>query len=108
MSVTIQPIFVMKDSGNEHQFEGCIEGLPKGHNMDFRFIVDTLRNHFGDDLDFTEEKGTFIMPFDAQVVEEIKSIYQESNDFPVSRKKSWLKFNIISIDEVGPVKYEYC
>ena len=105
MSVTIQPIFVMEN--NEYEFEGCIAGLPKGSNYDFRFIVDTLRKRFGDDLDFSEENGLFIMPFDAHIIEEIKSIYQESNDFPVNRKKSHLRFDIISIDMVGLVEYEY-
>jgi hypothetical protein len=105
MSVTIQPIFV-KDN-NEYSFKGCIPGLPKRSNMDFRFIVDTLREHFGDDLDFTEKDGMFIIPFDVQIIEEIKNIYQKSSDYLINMEESHLKFKIISIDNVGLTKYEY-
>jgi hypothetical protein len=105
MSVTIQPIFI-KDT-IEYPFEGCKAGLPKGHSMEFRFIVNTLRDRFGDDLDFTEKDGLFIMPSDPQILEEIKSIYKYSNEFPLKREQSHLRFDIISIDIVGLTEYEY-
>ena len=105
MSVTIQPIFV-KDA-IEYPFKGQPAGKPKGSNMEFRFIVNTLRDRFGDDLEFTEKNGLFIMPSDPQILEEIKSIYRYSNEFPLEREQSHLRFDIISIDIVGPAKYDY-
>ena len=105
MSVTIQPIFV-KDA-IEYPFKGQPAGLPKGSNMEFRFIVNTLRDRFGDDMDFTEKNGLFIMPSDPQILEEIKSIYKYSGEFPVEIEQSHLRFDIISIDIVGLTEYEY-
>jgi len=62
MSITIKPIFI-KDN-IEFPFRGQNEERGfAGRNHEYRFIVNTLRHHFGDNLDFVEKDGVFIIPF---------------------------------------------
>ena len=62
MSITIKPIFI-KDN-IEFPFRGQHEERGfYGRNHEYRFIVNTLRHHFSDNLDFVEKDGVFIIPF---------------------------------------------
>ena len=62
MSITIKPIFI-KDN-IEFPFRGQNEERGfAGRNHEYRFIVNTLRHHFSDNLDFVEKDGVFIIPF---------------------------------------------
>ena len=62
MSITIKPIFI-KDN-IEFPFRGQNEERGfAGKNHEYRFIVNTLRHHFSDNLNFVEKDGVFIIPF---------------------------------------------
>ena len=96
-NIVTKPIFV-KD-GNEYPFEGLRkeeEGARRGSKMEFRFISNTLRYYFGDDVEFDEGivKGTIELAFltNEQMIQ-LKGI-KEYCEFPVKHEKSYLKFEI--------------
>jgi hypothetical protein len=95
MTMQIRPIF-NKDAF-DYPFEGCQLSLPKTVNMDFKYIVNTLREHLGDDLYFTEENGRFILPYSEEDLETIKRIYSDTGDFPIKIGRSYLWFEIVDI-----------
>jgi len=109
-NINLQPIFVFE--GNEYPFEGltaeqAADGQYKrGSNMEFRFIVNTLRHYFGDELDFKvdqHKRGIFTL---AQLSNEemnmIKDIYQDTNEFPIQLGRSHLKFKIEAFEYDAP------
>ena len=83
MTMVLRPVF--NKGSYDYPFEGCQPGLAKSNNMYFRFIVDTLRDHLGDDLDFTEENGRFILPYSAEDLNIVKTIYSDTGDFLSSK-----------------------
>ena len=101
-NINVQPIFVFE--GNEYPFEGlsaeeAADGQEKrGSNMEFRFIVNTLRHYFGDDLDFEVDQyksGIFtITLLNNQEINMINDIYEDTCDFPIELGRSYLKFKI--------------
>ena len=93
--VLLNPIFVKE--GIEYPFEGLLpdeHGAHRGANYEFRFIVDTLRYYFGDDVDFDDE-GTKIKRklSDAQR-NRVQTIEEDTNEYPVKYGRSLLKFTI--------------
>ena len=105
MSMRIKPIF--NKDGNDYAFQGCQPGLPKGANTDFRYIVNTLRDHLGDDLDFTEENGTFIIPYAVEDLSIVRKIYSDTHEFPIKIGRSHLWFEILEISNEIVETYEY-
>jgi hypothetical protein len=96
--IVTNPIFV-KD-GVEYPFEGLSkeeEGARRGSNMEFRYIANTLRYYFGDDVDFDEGsvKGTIKLAFltNEQMIQ-LSRINEYTNEFPVKHEQSYLKFKI--------------
>jgi len=91
MSITIKPIFI-KDN-IEFPFRGQNEERGfAGRNHEYRFIVNTLRHHFSDNLDFVEKDGVFILPFpqngeEGDIVDMVQgkiilqSIREKSNEY---------------------------
>jgi len=81
MSITVKPIFI-KDN-NEFPFKGQNEERGfDGANHEYRFIVDTLRRYFGDEIDFEEENGVFTIPFEnINDLDAVKEIYENTGDY---------------------------
>jgi hypothetical protein len=114
MSITIKPIFI-KDN-IEFPFRGQNEERGfAGRNHEYRFIVNTLRHHFSDNLDFVEKDGVFIIPFpqngddddgeEGNVVDMVQgkiilqSILQNSNEYfegDAELESAQLKFEIMN------------
>ena len=97
MSLILKPVFVKDDK--EYAFEGLNEDqrINRGANMEFRFIVNTLRAHLGDDLDFKVEHGLFSIPYNEADKQTVLNIYQNTNEFPVAHAESHLKFVVIAV-----------
>lgn len=93
--ICVTPIFV-KD-GMEYPFEGLVADEQGGKNMEFRFIVNTLRSYFGNDLDI-DEKGTQIriLLFSNELVRVLQIINEDTCEFPVKYGRTHLKFVITS------------
>ena len=51
MDIVIKPVFMANDNKYDYAGEEEGAGLYKPVSLEFRFIVDTLRHVFGDDLD---------------------------------------------------------
>ena len=115
MSITIKPIFI-KDN-IEIPFRGQNEERGfAGRNHEYRFIVNTLRHHFSDNLNFVEKDGVFIIPFpqngddDGEEVDMVhaeqgkiilQSIRQKSNEYfhfqrDAELESAQLKFEIMN------------
>lgn len=95
MTMRIKPIF--KKDGNDYAFDPLQPGLPKGSNTEFKYIIDTLREHLGDDLCFTEENGTFIIPYTAEDLEIVKKIYNDTDYCPIKYGRCNLWFEVVHI-----------
>ena len=108
MSITIKPIFIKNNI--EYPFRGQNEERGfAGRNHEYRFIVNTLRHHFGDNLDFVEKDGVFIIPFpqngdDGVMVHAeqgkiiLQSIREKSNEYfegDAELESAQLKFEIM-------------
>ena len=103
--ICITPIFV-KD-GIEYPFEGLTadeRGLSPGANMEYRFIVNTLRWFFGDDLDF-EENGTQIriLLLSKEQMRVLEIINEDTCEFPVKYGRAHLKFEFHSFNYDKPL-----
>ena len=98
--ICITPIFI-KD-GMEYPFEGLTENELGGKNMEFRFIVNTLRWYFGDDLDI-DEKGPQIriLLHSKQQVRVLHIINEDTCEFPVKYGRSHFKFELHSSFNYG-------
>jgi len=85
----------------DYPFKGCTPGLAKSNNMYFRFIVDTLRDHLGDDLNFTEENGRFILPYNEEDLNIVKTIYCDTGDFisNIGRANLWFELLEVRLNE---------
>ena len=92
--IVTKPIFV-KD-GNEYPFEGFFKD-EGGAREEFRFIVNTLRDYFGINVDFKQGsvKGTIELAFltNEQMIQ-LRGINEYTGEFPVKHEKSYLKFEI--------------
>ena len=95
MTMRIKPIF--KANGCDYAFDPILPGLPKGSNTEFRFIIDTLRVHLGDDLYFTEENGIFTLLYTADDLDIVKKINADSEYCPVKYGQCYLRFEILEI-----------
>ena len=94
--IWIKPIFVKDDI--EYPFEGLAEnekGGFRGLNFEFRFIVDTLRHYFGDDLDFDDDEDKIKIKLKSYLdLNTLQLINYDTCDFPVKYGRSHLKFEI--------------
>jgi hypothetical protein len=100
-NIIIKPIFV-KD-GKENPFEGLADkerekntNIPK--NIEFRFIIKTLRKYFGDEIEFQETitKGLMELTFltdDEMTI--LRNINEDTEDIHIKYGRSQLKFEII-------------
>ena len=96
MDIIIKPIFMTNNNKYDYVGEEEGAGLYKPVSMEFRFIVDTLRNVFGDELDFDETNGLFTlkqMCLQHEIV--LRNIYEDSCDMPIYCGRCFLRFEII-------------
>ena len=99
-NIHIKPIFV-KD-GNDYPFEGLTytERLKRTNqppNVEFRFIIKTLRKYFGDDIEFQETKSKGIIELTFLTYNEMKilrNISEDTEEMPIKYGRSILKFEI--------------
>ena len=94
--ILITPIFI-KD-GINYLFEGLTEDEKehRGRNFEFRFIVDTLRKYFGDNLDFEDNGNNIIIETLSNTQMKIlREINEDTCDHPIKYKRSQLKFKIL-------------
>jgi hypothetical protein len=95
-NIWITPTFV-KD-GSYYPFEGLAaneQGARRGINFEFRFIVNTLRKYFGDDLDFEEQVNQIkIATLSNAQIKILRKIEEDTCEFPVKYGQSCLKFEI--------------
>lgn len=109
MSITIKPIFI-KDN-IEFPFRGQNEERGfYGRNQEYRFIVNTLRHHFSDNLNFVEKDGVFIIPFpqNGEEGEEVDMVHAEQgkNILQSIRQKSHQYFEGDAELESAQLKFE--
>ena len=94
-NIWITPIFIKE--GSNYTFEGLNEDEQedRGRNYEFRFILDTLRYYFGDDLDF-EETGNQIKISTLTSTEMLilAQIHQDTYEFPIKYGRSQMTFEI--------------
>jgi hypothetical protein len=94
-NIWITPIFIKE--GSNYAFEGLNEDEQedRGRNYEFRFILDTLRYYFGDDLDF-EETGNQIKISTLTSAEMLilAQIHQDTCEFPIKYGRSQMTFEI--------------
>jgi len=94
-NIWITPIFIKE--GSTYAFEGLNEDEQedRGRNYEFRFILDTLRYYFGDDLDF-EETGNQIKISTLTSAEMLilAQIHQDTCEFPIKYGRSQMTFEI--------------
>ena len=101
--ICVTPIFV-KD-GIEYPFEGLTAGQLGGENMEFRFILNTLRWYFGDDLDI-EGNGTHqirILLHSKEQMRVLGIINEDTCEFPVKYGRAHLKFEFHSFNYDKPL-----
>ena len=94
--IWVKPIFV-KDNGIEYPFEGLSEHekIYRGQNYEFRFIANTLRHYFGDNLDFEDNENQIkIKKLSDSQMKILGNIYEDTCEFPVKYERSHLKFQI--------------
>ena len=100
--IHIKPTF-MKD-GKEYLFEGLTDKeRGKTTHVEFRFIINTLRKYFGDDVEFQETlvkdhmQLTFLTDDEMKI---LRNIREDSEEIPIKYGRSILKF------EIGTYKYD--
>lgn len=99
-NIQIKPIFV-KD-GKEYPFEGLTDKeraktTKQPSNIEFRFIIKTLRKYFGDDVEFRETKINNLIELTFLTDDEMKilrNISEDTEEIPVKFGRSTLKFEI--------------
>ena len=99
-NIQIKPIFV-KD-GKEYPFEGLtdkerVKTTKQPSNIEFRFIIKTLRKYFGDDVEFRETKINNLIELTFLTDDEMKilrNINEDTEEIPVKFGRSTLKFEI--------------
>ena len=101
--IQVKPIFVT--AGIDNPFEGlsAYEKTNPGANYEYRFIVNTLRDHFGDAIDFEikDHYFTIAMLSNAQM-KILRGIFDDTFEFPVKYGRSQFKFEIGSYKYDGP------
>ena len=102
--IWVTPTFV-KD-GQFYQFEGLDDdenGACRGVNFEFRFIVNTLRHYFGDNLDFDENENQIkIDMLSNEQMKTLRVINEDTCEFPVKYGRSYLKFEINGFKYIEP------
>ena len=91
--INIRPIFVKEHI--EYPFGGLKAN--RESTLKYKFIIDTLRSHLGDDLEIKEgfNTGTFEIGFLSYTqMELLKSIYETTGAFLINYGLSQLKFEI--------------
>ena len=91
--IQIQPVFV-KD-GVKYPFTGLKAN--KESTLEYKFIIDTLRSHFGDALDITEGfiKSTFEIAFLSNThMKQLCDISEDTGAAPIKYGQSHLRFDI--------------
>jgi hypothetical protein len=99
-NIQIKPIFV-KD-GKEYPFEGLTDKersktTKQPTNIEFRFIIKTLRKNFGDDVEFRETKINNLIELTFLTDDEMKTlrnISEDTEEIPIKYGRSILKFEI--------------
>ena len=91
---------VFVKDGAEYPFEGLAEEKKdayRGSNMEFRFIVITLRDYFGDELEFYEDGSDITIAFlSNEQMKMLRGIKEDTFEYPVKYGRSELKFDIYS------------
>jgi hypothetical protein len=92
-SIYIHPIYV-DANGKEYPFPG----LDADTSLEYQFIVDTLRLHFGNDVDLIKKSlvpGRFVIALLSNAQMKIlRGICEYTRDVPVKYGRSYLKFDV--------------
>jgi hypothetical protein len=95
-NIWVKPIFVKAEI--EYPFEGLTtdaNGAHRGANYEYRFIVDTLRHYFGNDLDFDDKDQIIIIgSLSNAQMKILRGINEDTCDYPVKYGRCQLKFEI--------------
>jgi hypothetical protein len=99
-NIQIKPIFVR--DGNEYPFDGLtykerVKTANTPSNIEFIFIINTLRKYFGDDVEFRETKikGLIELIFLTENnMKILRNINEYTEEFPVRYGRSYLKFKV--------------
>jgi hypothetical protein len=95
--IIVQPIFINAE-GKEFPFEGLTEEDGSLPNIEFKFIINTLRFVFGNDLAIEAEtsvKGKMkINKLSTSQMKILRSIREDTCDVPVKYGQSQLRFEI--------------
>ena len=97
ISINIKPVY--ERNGIEYPFECTFEKY--WFCSEYRFSVDVLRNHFGDELSFEYDHGIFkIQLDDIRDLHILRNIYDDTNQYPLREELydngTHVKFEIIS------------
>ena len=94
--IWVKPIFVKADG--EYPFDGMLIYENAGYEIatfEFRFIIDTLRHYFGDNLDFDVVKNQIkILTLSNAQMKILRGILEDSCDCLLKYGRSHLKFEI--------------
>ena len=94
-TVIVQPVFVVPAAITEyHPFTGVKNGIYRGSDMECRFIINCLREHFGDELAFDDLPDGRFAVHDLTPAQQVqfKAIYQDSHEFPLIYGRCFLTF----------------
>ena len=97
--IWVKPIFV-EENGSEYLFEGldAVELEHRGKNFEFRFIINTLRQYFGDNLDFDVSGNQVkILTLSNDQMNILREIHEYSCEFPLKYDRAHLKFEIEAV-----------
>jgi hypothetical protein len=93
--IKINPIFVT--DGIEYIFEGLHKDINNYINTEYIFIINTLREHLGDELDFEVDGNEIeIATLSNSQMKILSGIDEDTFDYPVKYGHSRLKFEIVS------------
>ena len=92
-NILVQPIFI-KD-GKKYPFEGLDKTKLCDSYHQYKFITDTLRKYFGDDLDFAIYGTNFrITELVYSEIEKMENIQDDTCETPIKYGRSQLQFEI--------------
>lgn len=107
--IIVQPVFfvqstALSESQTERQpFQGVKKGTYRGANLECRFIINCLRQHFGDDLSFDDLPNGLFAVYDLTPAQEVElyAINEDSHEFPLPYGRCCLTFERIMNAESG-------
>jgi hypothetical protein len=98
--IIVQPVFLVQtaaaatDQSSRQLFQGVKKGTYRGKNLECRFIINCLREHFGDDLSFDDLPNGHFAVYNLTPAQEVElyAINKDSHEFPLPYGRCFLTF----------------